>query len=68
MNFFYLGKKYRKIRFTNTIKLKKMKENVITTTYTCVARQVPYVEQELLTLLGHLSSPAVFSGVLVAQT
>ena len=45
-----------------------MKENVITTTYTCVARRVPYVEQELLTLLGHLSSPAVFSGVLVAQT
>ena len=44
-----------------------MKEKVITTTYTCVARRVPYVEQELLTLLGHLSSPAVFSGVLVAQ-
>ena len=42
-----------------------MKENVITTTYTCVARRVTYVEQELLTLLGHLGSPAVFSGVLV---
>ena len=32
-------------------------------TYDNIARQVPHMEQELLTLLGeHLSSPLVFSG------
>jgi hypothetical protein len=35
---------------------------------TRLTRQVSLVEQELLTLPGHLSSPPVFSGVLVARS
>jgi hypothetical protein len=30
--------------------------------------QVPLVEQELLTLLGHLSSPPVFNGVRITPS
>ena len=35
---------------------------------TRLTRQVPLVEQELLTLLDHMSSPPVFSGVRVARS
>ena len=42
---------------------------VITLTYlTRLTRRVPQVEQELLTLPEHLSSPPVFSGVCVTRS
>ena len=40
----------------------------ITGFVTRLARRVPRVEQELLTLLGHLSPPPVFSGVRVTRS
>ena len=41
---------------------------LITGFLTRLTRRVPLVEQELLTLLEHLSSPPVFSGVRVTQS
>jgi len=41
---------------------------LITGFVTRLARQVPLVEQELLTLPEHLSSPPVFSGVRVTRS
>jgi hypothetical protein len=42
---------------------------VITLTYlTRLTRRVPEVEQDLLTLPEHLSSPPVFSGVCVTRS
>ena len=41
---------------------------LITRFVTRLARQVPLVEQELLTLQEHLSSPPVFSGVRVTRS
>jgi hypothetical protein len=40
----------------------------ITGFVTRLTRRVPRVEQELLTLLGHLSPPSVFSGVRVTRS
>jgi len=40
----------------------------ITRFVTRVARRVPLVEQELLTIQDHLSSPLVFSGFVLLYT
>ena len=40
----------------------------ITRFVTRLTRQIPLVEQELFTLLEHLSSPSVFSGVRVTRS
>jgi len=56
------------IQQETTVKPLMPHSRLITGFVTRLTRRVPLVEQELLTLLEHLSSPAVFSGVRVTRS
>ena len=61
------GKHFALRKGNNYYELKTLK-HIITGFVTRLTRRVPLVEQELLTLPVHLSSPPVFSGVRVTRS